>query len=97
MASNGNLTLTGTVWYGTERTAAGQAVAGLTGVQDALNRYALMSGFVATDASSVSRDGGRPDVRIVRVGALGQAALCPVAATSSTATTGSPSPSRPMA
>src|SRR5258708_31261386 len=31
-AENGNVTLTGTVKYGTERAAAEQAVAGLTGV-----------------------------------------------------------------
>jgi osmotically-inducible protein OsmY len=33
-AHNGNLTLTGTVSYGTQRTAAEQAVAGLTGVRN---------------------------------------------------------------
>jgi len=33
-AENGNLTLTGTVSYGTERTAAEDAVAGLTGVRN---------------------------------------------------------------
>ena len=33
-ASNGNLTLTGTVRYGTERTVAEQVVAGLTGVRN---------------------------------------------------------------
>ena len=34
MAENGNLTLTGTVSYGAERTAAEDAVAGLTGVRN---------------------------------------------------------------
>ena len=33
-ASNGNVTLTGTVRYGTERTAAEQAVTYLTGVRN---------------------------------------------------------------
>jgi len=36
-ASNGNITLTGTVRYGTERTAAEMAVAGLTGVRNIKN------------------------------------------------------------
>ena len=37
IAEDGNVTLTGTVSYGTERAAAAEAVAGLTGVRNVLN------------------------------------------------------------
>jgi osmotically-inducible protein OsmY len=47
-AKNGNLTLTGTVSYGTERTAAEQAVAYLTGVRNVRDDIAI-----STDADPV--------------------------------------------
>jgi osmotically-inducible protein OsmY len=47
-AKNGNLTLTGTVTYGTERSAAEQAVAYLTGVRNVRDDIAI-----STDADPV--------------------------------------------
>ena len=47
-ANNGNITLTGTVTYGTERTAAGQALAVLTGVRNVKDDIAI-----STDADPI--------------------------------------------
>src|ERR1700759_3933096 len=50
-AKNGNLTLTGTVGYGTERTAAETTVAGLTGVRNLRNDIEIRSDADAVDVT----------------------------------------------
>ena len=50
-AKNGNLTLTGTVGYGTERTAAEATVAGLTGVRNLRNDIEIRSDADAVDVT----------------------------------------------
>jgi osmotically-inducible protein OsmY len=64
-AKNGNLTLTGTVRYGTERTAAEQAVAYLTGVRN------------VRDDIGISTDADPVDVTILVQDALDRYALIP--------------------
>ena len=64
-ASNGNLTLTGTVHYGSERTAAELAVAGLTGVRNIKDDIGI-----AWDADPV-------DVTVLVQDALDRNALIP--------------------
>ena len=64
-ADNGNLTLTGTVSYGTQRTAAEQAVAGLTGVRNVINNI------------EVSNDADPEDVTLHVQEALDRYALVP--------------------
>jgi osmotically-inducible protein OsmY len=64
-ADNGNLTLTGTVTYGTERTAAEQAVAALTGVRN------------VKDAIAISTDADPIDVTLFVQDALDRYALIP--------------------
>jgi osmotically-inducible protein OsmY len=64
-ADNGNLTLTGTVSYGTERAAAEQAVAGLTGVRNVINNI------------EVSNDADPEDVTLLVQEALDRYALVP--------------------
>ena len=65
MAKNGNLTLTGTVSYGTERTAAEDAVAGLTGVRN------------LSDDITISNDADPVDVTVYVQDALDRSALIP--------------------
>jgi osmotically-inducible protein OsmY len=62
-AQNGNLTLTGTVSYGTERTAAEDAVAGLTGVRN------------VSDDIEISNDADPVDVTMFVQDALDRYAL----------------------
>jgi osmotically-inducible protein OsmY len=62
-AQNGNLTLTGTVSYGTERTAAEDAVAGLTGVRN------------VSDDIEISNDADPVDVTVFVQDALDRYAL----------------------
>ena len=64
-ASNGNLTLTGTVHYGTERAAAELAVAGLTGVRN------------IKDDIDIAWDADRLDVTLLVQDALDRYALVP--------------------
>jgi len=64
-AKNGNVTLTGTVSYGTERAAAEQAVAGLTGVRSIRNDI------------EISIDADPVDVTMCVQDALGRYALIP--------------------
>src|ERR1700693_3569413 len=64
-AKNGNLTLTGTVSYGTERTAAEDAVAGLTGVRN------------LSDDIMISNDADPIDVTVYVQDALDRYALIP--------------------
>jgi osmotically-inducible protein OsmY len=64
-AKNGNLTLTGTVSYGAERTAAEDTVAGLTGV-----RY-------LSDDIEISNDADPVDVTMYVQDALDRYALIP--------------------
>ena len=64
-AENGNLTLTGTVSYGAERTAAEDAVAGLTGVRN------------LSDDIEISNDADPVDVTVYVQDALDRYALIP--------------------
>ena len=64
-ASNGNLTLTGAVRYGAERTSAEQVVAGLIGVRN------------VRDDIDISTDADPADVTVKVQDALGRAALIP--------------------
>ena len=64
-AKNGNLTLTGTVNYGTERTAAELTVAGLTGVRNIKNDI------------QISNDADLVDVTVLVQDALDRYALIP--------------------
>lgn len=64
-AKNGNLTLTGTVGYGTEMTAAEQTVAGLTGVRNIKNEL------------QISNDADPIDVTVHVQAALDRYALIP--------------------
>ncbi|MGP7999285.1 MAG: BON domain-containing protein [Streptosporangiaceae bacterium] len=49
IAEDGNVTLTGVVAYGTERTAAAEAVAGLTGVRNVFNDIEISYGIDPVD------------------------------------------------
>jgi osmotically-inducible protein OsmY len=49
IAEDGNVTLTGIVSYGTERTAAAEAVAGLTGVRNVWNEIGISYGIDPVD------------------------------------------------
>jgi osmotically-inducible protein OsmY len=55
-ASEGNIWLTGTVRYGFERDAAGEAVAGLTGVRGIVNDIEVFSDVEAEDVSFLVQD-----------------------------------------
>jgi osmotically-inducible protein OsmY len=54
-AKNGNITLVGTVNYGTERTAAERAVAVLTGVRNVKDDIAISTDADPIDVTSTSR------------------------------------------
>jgi osmotically-inducible protein OsmY len=76
MASNGNLTLTGTVRYGSERTAAEQAVAGLTGVRNVRDDIDIQADVNPVDVTvnvqdALDRYALIPDGSDVRVDAAG--------------------------
>ena len=62
IAEDGNVTLTGIVSYGTERAAAAEAVAGLTGVRNVLNdaRTSSVKYFGCSHAMKWQPFGGRP-------------------------------------
>ena len=64
-AEDGNVTLTGAVSYGTERTAAAETVAGLTGVRNVWNDIEISYGIDPVDA----------DLHVQE--ALGRSALVP--------------------
>ena len=75
-ASNGNLTLTGIVRYGTERTAAEQVVAGLTGVRNVRDDIDISAGADPIDVTvnvqdALDRYALVPDGSDVRVDATG--------------------------
>ena len=50
-ARNGNVTLTGTVRHGSERAAAEQTIAGLTGVRNIKNEIEIRSGAERLDVT----------------------------------------------
>jgi len=55
-AKNGNLTLTGTVSYGTERTAAEDAVSGLTGVRNVTDYIEIINDADPVDVTVYVQD-----------------------------------------
>ena len=55
-AKNGNLTLTGTVYYGTERAAAEQTVAGLAGVRNIRNDIEISNDADPVDVTLLVQD-----------------------------------------
>jgi osmotically-inducible protein OsmY len=57
IAEDGNVTLTGMVSYGTERAAAAEAVAGLTGVRNVWNEIGISYGIDPVDVR-LARSGG---------------------------------------
>jgi len=55
-AKNGNLTLTGTVYYGTERATAEQTVAGLAGVRNIRNDIEISNDADPVDVTLLVQD-----------------------------------------